>query len=237
MQVTIPSKKKVCIYATSRYSLYEISVALRSLKVSHTIDPEAKHRPVKVVDLGYEQPLPVRLSPRVSGYCETGVNFISASVAELKDTNFTPFHSGSLAASLRAMLVEQHKITPTILSRDANSYVDSLAKPSMLNHLQTEVYKIQPYALRKEVQALVLEYFNSKISIKSAKQQLQRSMKTERFVKIFQDMLPLRLAVAELKTKPVELVEKETGFSAFELLYLTKAKIVKEPKSSKKESR
>lgn len=215
---------QVRIWATGKHSLWDISTVLRSLNVTHTIAPEARHLPCRVIKMGFPQPIAVHLAQRVDGYRLNAVNFISASVAELSDTNFMAFPHPDLEQALKKMLRSSEAVTPMIRKRTAADYVKELAQPSILQNVQSEVYRIQPYALQKETKALVLDFFNSRISVRDTMHQLEKSMKTERLKELFKAAMPLRLAVAQLKFKPVEVVAAETGVSAFDLRYLTRSK-------------
>lgn len=215
---------KVRVWATSNHSLWDISQALRRLRVTHTVDPIARHTPRKLIRPSKTQKTMVHLSTRVDGWQTDAVNFVSASVAELANTNFLPFAVADLDDAVRHALRSPDGIVPSVQSWDAVRYVEAIARPSVLNVIQTEVYKIQPYALRKEVQALVLNFFNGRISVRDAMRKLDMSMKTEKLKPVFKTALPLREAVAMMKHMEPEKVEEATGFSAFELLYLTKAK-------------
>jgi hypothetical protein len=217
------------IWGTGKHSLWEISAALRALRVSHTVQPFERHLPARLIDMKFPQPTAVHLTQRVDGFKHGAVNFISASVAELTDTNFPSFPHKDLEHALKQMLRSDEAVVPVIITRDAANYVGALAQPSLLNKMQTEMNRIQPYSLRKEVKALSLAYFNSTVSIRETMRILERSMKTERLKESFKLAQPLREAVAQLKHKSMEEVAAETGFSTFDLRYLTaKAKPKKE---------
>lgn len=217
--------KQARVWATGNHSVWDISSTLVRLGVTHTVDPVEKHRQPMKYGPGKPQPIAVHVSPHATSIRSGAVNFISASVAELADTNFLPFPCAELDVALKKMLRSNGGVIPAIRTRSAGDYVDVLATPSILNHIQTEVYRIQPYSLRKEVQALVIKFFNSEVSIRDTNKVLEKSIKTERLKPIFKQALPLREAVAMMKCSPVEAVAKATGFSTFELLYLTKAKL------------
>lgn len=217
------SNSEVLVWGTSKYSLWELSQALRALRVSHSVDsPLQKKR--KQVRLGFAQPKTVHLTSNLDGLVLDAVNLVSAALGALVDTNFKPFPDSDLETALKQILVEGTGIVPKRVKRDAANYVENLAKPSLLNKMQTEINRIQPYDLRKQVQGWTLDYFNHRLSIRAMMRLLERSSKTERLKPMFKEGIALREAVGLLKTKPIEIVEKETGFSSFELLYLTKAK-------------
>lgn len=220
--IQVKSNTEFHVWATSRYSLWDLSLALRTLNVTHTVESEYS-RKIKRVNMRKPQPMAVHLTYKLDGFQSDAVNFISAAVGALVDTNFKSFPSPDLESSLKQILTTSVPIVPAIIKRDAANYVENLAKPSLLNTLQTEVNRIQPYDLRKKVQAKALDFFNSRISIRDMVLFLESSMKTERLLPLFRAGVPLRKAVAMLKISTVAEVESATGFSSFELLYLTKA--------------
>jgi hypothetical protein len=99
-----------------------------------------------------------------------------------------------------------------------------VAKPSLLNFIQTEMYKINPYALRKQTQAMILQFFNSQVATTTMIRFLQRSLKQDTLIPLIYQGVPLREAVARLKNETIEDVAKTSGYSTFELLYLSKVR-------------
>jgi hypothetical protein len=171
----------------------------------------------------FDQPMPVHVSDSVKDYRAKTVNFIVASLAELSLTNFTSLQiEDNLLSSLKAALTKPVFIKPTFKVLTSMDYVNQVAKPSLLNKIQTEIYKIQPYALRKQTQVIVLDYFNNRISQRQLKQMMSNNLKQEAILPLLMQAQSLRDAVARLGKETVEEVAASTGHPTFELLYLSK---------------
>lgn len=223
------------VFATPVYSAWEISDALSQLRVSHSILVK-KTTPPLVRNLSRPQPKWVHVSASVYDLRRGSVNFITASYAELSLTNYPRFpESMDLDAGLRHMLQNPVLTAPSVTKMRPIDYVNQVSKPSLLNNIQTQVYKIQPYSLRKETQAMILDFFGSKISKKTMVYALRRSFKTAGLIPLMEQGLALRDAVARLKSESVEAVAQDTGIPTFDLLYLSKVrKPAEEDKQSKK---
>ena len=212
----------MAIWATTQYSTWQLSDALTQLRVSHSIK-EGARSPARVIDCKKAQPKWVHLTTNVKNFRRTSVNFITASHAELSYTNFPRLPtSDDFLEVLKYALQYPVSVVPEVKQLTNLDYVELVAKPSLLNNIQTLVYKIQPYALRKEVQKLILQYFNSQISLRGVEHNLKRSFKTVGLIPYLREGVGLKTAVARLKAETVEAVAADTGFETFELLYLSK---------------
>jgi len=102
-------------------------------------------------------------------------------------------------------------------------YVNSATKPSFLNFIQTELYKITNYQLRKEVQGLTIAYLAGALPISVLRRRIKSSHKlTALGTYVLSDKAKqLKDAIAMLKTTSMEQVVKSTGFQQFELMYVT----------------
>ena len=137
------------------------------------------------------------------------------------------------------MIASKEKEGWSLINKEPSTldYVNSATKPSLVNKLQTEVYKLTPYALRKEVQQLMIAYLAGTASYTAMHKKLKSSLKLQRLGELLH--LPkakeLREAVLMLNTTSVEDVAKKTGFETFELLYLSRsnAKTLSESKSKR----
>jgi hypothetical protein len=151
-------------------------------------------------------------------------NIFCASMSELELTNIPLIPKLELNLALQSVLqsekltkVDQRKLNPL-------DYVDLVAKPSLLNKIQTEVYKIQPYSLRKQVQSSILGFFNSTMSEHKLLNFLKRSYKTEGLIELIKQGHNLRDAVTRLRNgyESVEVIATDTNIPTFELLYLNR---------------
>lgn len=208
------------VWATSIYSPMEISEALRKLKVSHVLSTGRREL---VFDSKRKQPSPVRIASDLNDVSLTSINFIVASIAELNLTNYKMLPRIELTEALKTALQDKSTIKPKVRVLSPIDYVEQVARPSLLNKVQTEIYKIQPYALRKQTNAIVLSYLNSKISKKKLRKLLADNLKHEALLPLLLSADSLRDAVAEVaKGQAVEQVAEASGHPTFELLYLSK---------------
>lgn len=104
-------------------------------------------------------------------------------------------------------------------------YVKIASKPSFLNDIQTTIYKITPYALRKEVQLMCISYLAGHLGPQPLKHKLKSSFKLSGLLDLMSSpkARELREAVGLLRTKTVDEVVKISGFQSFELLYVTRS--------------
>jgi hypothetical protein len=105
-------------------------------------------------------------------------------------------------------------------------YVTSSTKPSFLNGVQTEFYRITPYDLRKSVQALVIGYLAGAVSRKKLWDKLNSSHKLDRLKSVLTNpkCMQLKQAVSlYLKGGDLEIIALEYSCPTFEILYLSKS--------------
>lgn len=211
-------KSNLVIYGCCKFSALEISYALFDLNVSHT---RLIGKGKKFVDRHKAQPKSVVVTDSWKSLDASSINFISAPLADLGLTN-VPLIAGPLPDSLKQALLEAKSTKVIRQQPQFLDYVNMVAKPSVLNKLQTEIYKVNPYKLRQETQSIMLDYFNSRISKHQLKQLLTKSLRQESLLPLFKEAEPLRVAVAMLSRNTPEQVEALTGIPTFELLYISK---------------
>jgi hypothetical protein len=125
------------------------------------------------------------------------------------------------------------KVEPTIAD-----YVNHATKPSFLNNLQTAIYKIAPYDLKKKIQTSIIGYLAGTVSKTSLMAQLNANLKLDTLRRLMLDpkATELKDAVAMYaKTKSIEVVTATTGFESFEILYIYRSseKTVAEAKKNR----
>ena len=205
--------------------------------MSHSIRISNLREP-KVINCGYGQPRWVHVSDTPKDLQESSVNFISMPYAALVQTNIMSFPDPSqysLDLSIKIML-ESNRLPHEVSIRNfsAREYVDMISKPSLLNNLQNLIYKIQPYSLRKEAQAMMLQFFSGRVSTYTAESFFKKSLKTAPIVKLLQgEGQSLRQAVIRTRSEPVEVVSESTGIATFDLLYLSKERVIKTANNKK----
>lgn len=217
---------KIAVWGSVAHSEWDISDALRELHVSHTVDPRDKTKACQIVNVGYPQPKHVHVTTTLKTVMPQAVNFIVASYGALSDTNIPnlPFArerglEDALKIALRSLQTTSVKVTKLTHV----DYINQIAKPSLLNKIQTEILRIQPYSLRKEVQALTLDYFNSKIAKKTIMSFLNRSLRLEKLRNVINLGDDLRAAVSLLSNMDAEAIQIQTGVPSFDIMYLYSA--------------
>lgn len=227
-------------YGVIDMSPIQVSETLRQLNVSHTIEGGyMRHMQYTVDGLCKEQPAwPIVIDrlktvPKVRTSKERMIYLICDSRAALANTNagqqLWPVPGVSdFTDALRMALNTAHVLNqPWKLVKQEPSiddFVNAASKPSFLNHVQTQIYKINPYDLRKEVQGMVILHLSGMASPAKLKAKLKSSFKLENLAALMQDphASELRAAcesVLKYKQKPED-AAKVSGVSTFDILYL-----------------
>lgn len=98
---------------------------------------------------------------------------------------------------------------------------------SFLNGIQTALYKITPYALRKESQQKIIAYFYGELPYRELITHLESSAKLDKLLLLCKDKQAKALRQACILSRKdmskVEDVAKETGFASFEIVYIVKS--------------
>lgn len=213
----------------------QISSALAALKVSHvTIDGSLRAVPT-VNDLQARQPaLPVVI-PSLKALMRHWANYdrqilyVCASLDELKSTNLRIIKNwrDDLAKSLTYASENPIRDWKLIINEPTmEDFVSAVTKPSFLNHVQAEIYKLTPYDLRKEVQAQVISYLAGYEGFARLKAKLNSSYKLERLKSLMSDpkCLVIRNAVADYRKTQDEVASGKTfNVEPFDIMYLFKA--------------
>lgn len=227
-------------YGVIDLSPIQVSEALRQLRVSHTIEGSfIRHMTYTIDGLCKEQPAwPVvierlKMVPKIRTVKERMIYLICDSRAALANTNASQVlwpaqHADDFMGALRAALNTAHirnqewqlvRSDPSI-----DDFVNAASKPSFLNHVQTAVYKINPYDLRKEVQTLIILYLSGKLPVTKMRAKLRSSFKLETLLQLMNDAQADKLRQAcEVVRKQqlnVDDVAKSTGVASFDLLYI-----------------
>lgn len=184
-------------WASVFYSPLQLSQALRSLQVSHSTyafvqsDQESRYRH-RISDFGYEQPAwPIILTSVLDMGKLDKINrsplivFVCDSYATLSHTNITMMpNTGCIVDDVKQCLLNskpgpfdfQFKI-PKI-----TDFVAIAAKPSFINKLQTATYKINPYALRVDLQKKFVLHIAGRISRKRVRDAAKQSLRSESII-------------------------------------------------------
>lgn len=215
----------ITVWGSSVHSAWEVSDALRALKVTHTVDPQDKTSKVRRINMKRPQPKLVHVTSSLKGLRPNSVNFIVGSHSMLMQTNIPSLRGGiELDDAIRWALTTEHQVSVQSHAMSVVDFINHVAKPSLLNKIETEIHRIQPYALRKEVRALMLDFFNSRASDRAVSLFLSKSLRFEHLKSIILSGTDLKAAVARKKLgEDAELIAAETGVPAFDIMYLFNA--------------
>jgi hypothetical protein len=213
----------------------QLSAAFSNLGVSHILIDNSLQAAPHVKDIAKSQPAWPIIVPSLKALnrhwatYERQVLYVCGSLDELKSTNLRVIQDWrtNLQRSLRYAITQpvQENWKLQINEPTMEDFVHKATKPSFLNHVQAEIYKLTPYDLRKSVQAIVVAYLSGNESFAKLKQKLASSYKLDRLRELMDDpkCKVLRQAVADYrKTKDEHLTAKAYGVETFEIMYLFK---------------
>lgn len=213
----------------------QLSAAFSSLGVSHILIDSSLHASPHIKEVAKAQPAWPIIVPSLKALnrhwapYERQILYVCGSLDELKATNIRVIKEWrtNLQRSLRYALTQpvQDDWQLQINEPTMEDYVHKATKPSFLNHVQAEIYKLTPYDLRKSVQALTIAYLSGNSGFAQLKLKLASSYKLDRLRELMDDpkCRTLRQAVADYrKTKDEQLTAKAYGVETFEIMYLFK---------------
>lgn len=229
-------------YGLVDVSPHELSTVLQNLRMSHTLVRGVGRTLYMTVDgMCKEQPVWPVVIDRMKAINKTPANrdrmvyFVCDARAALSTSNVSqalwPEYRGlmDITTSVKQALMAANSLThdwqfvcnePTI-----EDYVNIATKPSFFNHVQSAMYKITPYNLRKEVNTMCVAYLAGSVSVTVLKRKLKSSHKLEVLLGLMdsQKARDLRDAVHQARSNTVESVAKSTGFESFEILYVLRS--------------
>lgn len=214
----------------------QLSAELTGLRVSHVlIDSSLQARPT-VKDVAKRQPAWPVILPSLQAFkrhwlpYDQQILYVCGSVNELKTTNLRVIKDWkeslpkSLVYAVANPLRNDWKLE--VKEPTMEDFVHVATKPSFLNHVQAEIYKLTPYDLRRTVQAMVISYLAGVEGFGKLKQKLASSYKLDRLKALMADpqCQVLRDAVADYRrTQDEEAAAKAHGVETFEIMYLFKS--------------
>lgn len=214
----------------------QLSVEFADVGVSHVLIDASLHARPTVKNVAKKQPAWPIIIPSLTALkrhwleYDQQILYVCGSMDELKTTNLRIIKDWK--ASLRRSLIyavanplpsdwELVVKEPTM-----EDFVHGATKPSFLNHIQAEIYKLTPYDLRKTVQAMVIAYLAGVSPFGPLKLKLASSYKLDGLKALMANpqCQVLRNAVADYrKTGDEEAVAKMHGVETFEIMYLVKS--------------
>lgn len=212
----------------------QMSQVLKTLKVGHSIIDDAVRSRSADFHYGQKQPawpivLPsLNLVSRYRSDYDREILFICDSNAALSTCNLKIIKGPddfqqNIQRALMWAIANPGNWQLTRKEPTVEEYVTSATKPSLLNDIQKFLYKITPYDLRKEVQALIIDYLAGLETKTRLMTKLNTSWKLDNLKQVMQRQRCDELRQAVLlykKTGDEKQVAKDTGFETFELMYL-----------------
>lgn len=213
----------------------QVSDILTNLHVGHTLISGTMRAINTEKHLAKEQPAwPVVLPsiaaiPKNTCKMPNQILFVCDALALLSTCNIRLIKADAIYDSIRSALLyaAANPVEDWHLERREPSiqdYVSNATKPSFLNNLQTEIYRITPYDLRKQIQAQIIGYLAGVESRTKLLAKLASSHKLTKLAELVKDpkSVALHNAVAQYKrTQAIEATALETGFETFEILYIS----------------
>lgn len=214
----------------------QLGAEFTAVGISHIMIDASLHARPTVKDIAKKQPAwPVVIPSLVTlkrhwlEY-DQQILYVCGSLDELKTTNLRIIKDwkASLRQSLVYAVANPFAKDWALVTKEPTmeDFVHSATKPSFLNHIQAEIYKLTPYDLRKTVQAMVISYLAGIDTFGPLKLKLASSYKLDRLKALMADpqCQVLRNAVADYrKTEDEEAVAKAYGVETFEIMYLVKS--------------
>lgn len=230
----------------------EVSAILSQLRIGHTLVSSSLRAQGRNQHLGRRQPawpvvLPsIKALSRYTSEFEPEILFICDSQALLATCNIRILKPKDLEYGVRRALeyAVANPMASWALERKEMSisdYVNSATKPSYLNALQSEFYRITPYDLRKEVQNLVIGCLAGAESKSKLNAKLDSSHKLSALARLAKDPKfgLLKEAVAHYRASgSIEATAAATGFENFEILYIARSseKTLRDTKTKKRKA-
>lgn len=227
-------------YGIYHKSLYEVSQTLSQLKLCFSIYG-AKFNQYKKVSFKKRQVVPIYLVESLKRAerlhdLEPGLMIICDSTAALKRSNTSKL----LYPGIKLKQAISKAYSECNAKRKSNKLVQLNTTPlrlqevlkvattySFLNGIQTALYKITPYSLRKETQQIIISYFYGDLSYSKLIDHLKSSSKLKTLLTVCKDKQAklLRQACIEAIDNPakIESIAKASGFASFEIAYIIKS--------------
>lgn len=221
-------------------SILKVSEQLLTLNIAHSVITKNNSQiNERFLHLGLTQPAWPVLIDGLSCINKTQfadnmpiILFVCDSLSSIQLCNIQQIKSDDLKSNIKKALI--YAVSNPIVggwkltSKEPSieEYVNAVSKPQILNEIQTSIYKIAPYALRKEVQALVISYLANDVQQSQLKFKLQSNYKLAEILDICcsDKAINLRKAVLAFnKCGNIDLVSNEYSIASFQILYITRS--------------
>lgn len=215
---------RVC--GTSRYSMLQLQRAAKEMGLTFIV-----HR----ISKGNGQPLRAIVGAGVPSLQLVGglhsfrrralPTLVTDCLSALSNTNLPIYNEADPQLVIEKALTTP-KIEPDLNQPELLDYVEIAASPSHLMEIQTAIYRISNLPLRKQIQAAIIQFLDSRLSATQLKKLLSSSSKLEPLSNLMdsKESLALRDAVAQYRQgTDIAQLELETKFTSFDIMYITRS--------------
>lgn len=227
------------IFGIYHKSCLEVCQTLNDLNISYTVygkeynqikhvSNKLKSMPVYVIDSLYRAGRLDNLLPGIQIICDSQPALAKSNVNHKLYPGLTLRNALKQAVlmSKENRLSKKHKKLK-VHSLTLQEVLKSATTYSFLNGIQTALYKITPYSLRKDSQKYIISYFYGDTSYTELMNKLESSEKLSVLLKLCKDQQAkaLRQAciLARKDMSKVEKIAKASGFASFEIVYIVKS--------------
>lgn len=228
------------IYGIYHKSLYEVCQTLSQINRSYDIYGE-KFNEYKHIKSSKKQSIPIyavqslKRAQKLSKL-KPGLMIICDSYPALKKSNVSKllYPGFKLKQAIYKAINEckerkrlDKKIALKVEPLRLKEVLKTATTYSFLNGIQTALYKITPYSLRKQSQIAIISYFYGDLPYNKLILHLESSAKLKTLLDLCKDKQAkaLREACIEARHNPnkLEKIAKASGFASFEIVYIIKS--------------
>lgn len=223
------------ILGTSRYSILQLKDAAKKLKLSFTLSM-APTLGVTAVKKSFGDKPVLQIVGKISSVRETRLPvLVTDSITAFSHANIPVYNPEDMCEVVTAALTARD-IEVEVQSLDYMAYVSVAATASFMTEIQTAIYQITNPVLRKEVQANIIRFLDSRISGGVLKKLLQSNSRLEPIYALMNSAkaIALRSAVRRFRAgEDLAALELETKFTSFDIKYITRSAELTEARSLK----
>lgn len=213
------------VWVTTKYSPARLTDALRQLNVQHSVEVTRtgpRRRASGCVKEGGQDKVHItrRLDDVRPGIC----NFIVCCHAEAVRIRAPklPEKCSLLDAVRYALECEVEGGYQVDPETTPLQYVAAVSAPSLISEIQTHLLRVNPYALRKSAEALVIATLSGGVSTVEAKRRFRNNLRTASIADLLDKAAPLRKAVISSRSMGVEAAAELHQVPTFEINYVRK---------------
>lgn len=155
------------------------------------------------------------------------IAFVFDSRASVMSSNLTVWSPClDMVAELPNILVQRDKEPFKLEVREysAMDYIQIASRPSTLSELHSTWCKINPYQLRKEIEAAIVRYLGCDLSFKVLQKKLQSTLRGDELIRLLKTdgCKQLRYGIAEAlkKNASVERIADQLGLDSFDISFV-----------------